>query len=83
MDALNHVPDGFDFFHIDGRHEFDFVMEDLIHWYRKLRVGGIVALHDYHLTGVKRAVEAYTLAHHIDPWFVLKASQPTVFWVKQ
>jgi hypothetical protein len=82
MDALGDVPDGLDFIHIDGRHEFDYVMEDIIHWHRKVRPGGIVALHDYHLTGVKRAIEAFTLAHHIDPWFVLKDKQPTVFWVR-
>lgn len=81
MDALEDVPDDLDFVHIDGNHEFDYVMEDIIHWHRKIRPGGIIALHDYHLSGVKRAIEAYTLAHHIDPWFVLKNHQPTVFWV--
>ena len=82
MDALDDVPNNLDFIHIDGRHEFDFVMEDIIHWHPKLRSGGIFAVHDYHLAGVKRAIEAYTLAHHIDPWFTLKSDQPTAFWVK-
>ena len=80
-DALGDVPSGLDFLHIDGRHEFDFVMLDIIQWAPKVRPGGIIACHDYHLSGVKRAVEAYTLAHHIDPWFVLKNHQPTAFWV--
>lgn len=82
MDALGSVPDNLDFIHIDGRHEFDFVMEDLIHWCPKVRPGGIIACHDYHLTGVKRAVEAYTLAHDIRPWYALKDRQPTAFWVQ-
>lgn len=82
-DALGDVPDNLDFLHIDGRHEFDYVMQDLISWVPKVRKGGVVACHDYHLTGVKRAVEAYTLAHDIRPWFALKDRQPTVFWVKQ
>lgn len=81
QEAIGDVPDGLDFLHIDGRHEFDFVMLDIIHWAPKVRSGGIIACHDYHLSGVKRAVEAYTLAHHIDPWFVLKNHQPTAFWV--
>lgn len=83
LDAVGDVPDGIDFLHIDGRHEFDFVMQDIILWAPKVRAGGIVACHDYHLTGVKRAVEAYTLAHDIRPWFALKDRQPTAFWVSR
>jgi hypothetical protein len=82
QDAVGDVPDGLDFLHIDGRHEFDYVMLDIIQWAPKVRQGGIIATHDYHLSGVKRAVEAYTLAHHIDPWFYLKNHQPTAFWVQ-
>jgi hypothetical protein len=82
-DATGDVPDGLDFLHIDGRHEFDYVMCDIIQWAPKVRAGGIIAIHDYHLSGVKRAIEAYTLAHHIDPWFYLKDHQPTAFWVAQ
>ena len=80
MDALDDVPK-LDFIHIDGRHEFDWVIRDLIDWCPKVRSGGLVILHDYHLSGVKRAIEAYTLAHRVEDWFVLKDHQPTVFWV--
>lgn len=82
MDGLVDVPNDLDFIHIDGNHEFDFIMEDLIHWHPKVKSGGLVACHDYHLTGVKRAIEAYTLAWDIRPWFTLKARQITAFWVK-
>lgn len=80
--ALDDVPNGLEFLHIDGRHEFDFVMLDLLQWCPKVRPGGVIACHDYHLSGVKWAIEAYTAAHHIDPWFVLKNHQPTAFWVQ-
>lgn len=79
--AVGDVPDALDFIHIDGDHEFDPAMRDLLDYAPKVHPGGIVACHDYHLPGVKRAVEAYTLAHHIDPWFALKNHQPTAFWV--
>jgi hypothetical protein len=36
-----------DFVYIDGEHTYDFVMIDLILWHRKVRVGGIIAGHDY------------------------------------
>lgn len=87
MDALEDVKDGeLDFVYIDGNHEFDFVMMDLICWAKKVRYGGIIALHDYHAGywyGVMQAVNAYTFCHRIDPWYVLKATQPTAFWVNE
>ena len=74
-----------DFLFIDGNHEFDPVMQDLIRWAPKVRGGGIVALHDYCVFwrgGVMKAVDAYTSAHRIDPWFVTRDHMPTAFWEK-
>ena len=36
-----------DFVYIDGDHRFDHCMQDLIEWSRRVRKGGIVAVHDY------------------------------------
>lgn len=83
MDALDDVPDDLDVLHIDGRHEFDFVVMDLIHYVPKVKKGGLVALHDYHESGVKYAIDAYTRAHGITKWFALKDFQPTVFWINE
>lgn len=80
MDAARDVPDeSLDLVYIDGNHEFDFVMEDIITWSRKVRPGGVVSGHDYYRTrqewiGRQRtsrmqvidAVEAYRAAHRID-----------------
>jgi len=77
--------DSLDFVYIDGNHKFDFVMEDIIHWSRRVRPGGIIACHDFHYGSnveVVEAVCAYTRANHIDPWYVTKESQPTAYWVK-
>ena len=87
MDALADIEDrSLDFVYIDGDHTFDYIMLDIIHWARKVKVGGIMACHDYqHGTwaGVNMAIEAYTRAHHIDPWYVTKEAQPTAYWVNR
>lgn len=37
----------FDFIYIDANHKYKYVISDLIHWYPKLRSGGIMAGHDF------------------------------------
>lgn len=87
MDAVESWPDeSLGFVFIDGNHDFDFAMEDIIYWSRKVKTGGIVAVHDYHpFTGsdVRFAVDAYTAGHDIRPWYVTREMEPTAFWVKQ
>lgn len=86
MEALADFKDeSLDFVYIDANHTFDFCMPDIIFWSQKVRHGGMVACHDYfhHVKGgVVRAVDAYTAAHHIDPWYVTREVFPTAFWVK-
>ena len=86
MDAAKEIdPSSLDFAYIDADHSFDFVIEDIIHWSNRVRSGGVVACHDYHHgrnVDVVYAVDAYTRAHHIDPWYVTKESQPTAYWIK-
>jgi len=86
MEGVRDFEEGsLDFVYIDGNHLFDFVMEDIIHWSRRVRSGGIIAVHDFHYGSnveVVEAVMAYTRANHIDPWYVTKESQPTAYWVK-
>jgi hypothetical protein len=37
----------FDFIYIDAAHDYDSVKNDLIHWWGKLKIGGILSGHDY------------------------------------
>lgn len=86
MEAVGQFNDGsLDFVYIDADHSFDNAMLDTIHWVPKVRVGGIVALHDYCTTvaGVTWAVNAYTHCHHIDPWYTTREAIPTAFWVQR
>lgn len=86
MEAVGRFKDGsLDFVYIDGNHAFDYVAPDLIFWSQKVRKGGIVALHDYYAFkwgGVMKAVDAYTHCHRIDPWYVTREIEASVFWVK-
>jgi hypothetical protein len=47
-----------DFAFIDASHEYEDVLEDIKSWYPKIKVGGIIAGHDYSdvWPGVKKAV---------------------------
>jgi len=84
--AAADVPDGsLDFIYIDADHRFDYVMEDLIAWARKVRKGGIVSGHDYYRfrnAGVVPAVDVYTHVHGIHEWFITDEKEASFFWVK-
>ena len=86
MEAVRDVVDGsLDFVFIDGFHDFDWVMSDLIFWSTKVRPGGIVSGHDYYQFfrgGVVTAVNAYVKGHNITDWYVTRNQEPTWFWVK-
>jgi len=76
--AVDMFADGsLDFVYIDGNHKLEYVIEDLTLWTPKVRVGGIIAGHDYiklrgqHFSHVPYAVEAYMRSYFIFPLFVL------------
>ncbi len=92
MDAVEGFEDrSLDFVYIDGNHNFKNVANDIVEWEKKVKVGGIVSGHDFkrqkhkskYICHVKDVVHAYTYAHGIRPWFVLKGDKsPSWFWVK-
>jgi len=53
----------FDFIYLDAGHAYIDVKKDLIAWYPRLKLGGIIAGHDYknlgHKKQVKKAVDEY------------------------
>lgn len=69
LEALSHFDDScLDFVYIDGNHSFDYVVQDIIEWTNKVRLGGIISGHDYYRledVDVVTAVDAYTTAHRI------------------
>ena len=56
--------DSLDFVYIDGNHEYNFVMLDIILWTRKVRSGGVVSGHDFGLGGVKPALMDFCRANN-------------------
>lgn len=78
------------FVYIDANHDLPSVINDIHAWLPKIKRSGICCGHDYIQRGmgptifgkanktfhVKQAVEAYTAAYLIDPWFVLGRAIP-------
>ena len=57
-----------DFVYIDGSHQFDYVMTDIIIWGQKVKKGGIISGHDYYkfyFGDVVRAVDNYAKIHKV------------------
>lgn len=92
MDAVRDIEnESLDFVYIDGHHSFDYVMQDLIEWSKRVRSGGIVSGDDYYALdqkrwvggGVVEAVQAYTNAHRIPIWWIFQGHKSTDFmWCK-
>jgi predicted O-methyltransferase YrrM len=87
LEAVKEFPDNqLDFVYIDGNHIFDHAIRDIIEWSHVVRDGGIIAVHDYDPfcgSDVIKAVDAYTQAHDIRPWYVTRELPTTAFWVKK
>jgi len=97
MDALNDFEDNsLDFVYLDAGHDFMNFTLDLHHWKDKVRMGGILAGHDFmrfkshtmiHVPGVLMAYMPY---YHMLPFFTLKRRRDSMrrdlygnwFWVK-
>lgn len=80
-----------DFVYIDGNHLFDYVIQDLVEWSKRVRSGGIVSGDDYYALdqkrwvggGVVEAVQAYTNAHRIAIWYIFQGHKSVDFmWCK-
>lgn len=91
MDAVRRFePESLDFVYIDANHTFDWVMQDIIEWSKRVRPGGIVSGHDFTRRKgwhVVQAVEMYTYIHAIRPVFSCDGEQNShearsFFWVK-
>ena len=84
LDAVDDFEDGsLDWVNVDGDHSFDAAVQDIIRWAPKVREGGLVLIHDYcsfGMSGVIKAVDAYTHCHWIEPWYVTRDMEPTAFW---
>ncbi len=92
MDAMRDIPvNSLDFVYIDGHHIFDYVIQDIVEWTKRVRPGGIVAGHDYYpyqdrsmrreQSGVVEAVDAYVDAHRIPHLFLTDSETDKPSWL--
>jgi hypothetical protein len=88
-----------DFVYIDANHALQYVIADIAAWEPIVKPGGILCGHDYAHRGgrgynchVIEAVQAWTTAYRIEPWFVIgsrerlpdgaRPTAPSWLWVK-
>lgn len=78
-DAINDVPNELDFIYIDGNHEYEYVKNDFIMYYPKVKQGGIIGGHDFDTClGVREAVTELCremdlkLHNHKNDWWTIK-----------
>jgi hypothetical protein len=68
------VPNDLDFVYIDADHDEKSVIIDIACWYPKVKVGGIIAGHDYSkVNGVGKAVHRFfgnVQSANVDWWYV-------------
>ena len=76
-DAVGDFEDNsLDFVYIDGNHNFEYVVEDIAKWNKKVKVGGIISGHDYMFerrmgATAGYAVRVWTDIKYIEPWYVI------------
>lgn len=62
LEAVNDLNTLLDFIYIDAIHTYDGVSSDIASWFDKIRIGGVIAGHDYdhpNFPGVKKAVDDF------------------------
>ncbi len=80
-EVVNQFEDGsLDFVFIDGNHAYEYVVQDIANWSKKVRKDGIIYGHDYDdwsrrgrwaEMNVINAVMGWTKSYKISPWFVI------------
>lgn len=77
------MDESLDFVYIDANHDYDHVTKDLELWYKKVKVGGIVAGHDYirrknqkKYYDVVSAVDDFVAKNKIENLYIYKSDSP-------
>lgn len=84
----------FDFVYIDGLHTYEAVRDDIRGWYPKVKKGGVIAGHDYHVgdwPGVVNAVNEFVAEYKFPLGltginttdYVIDELKPSWFFVKE
>ena len=81
-----------DFVYIDGNHAYEYTVQDIALWSKKVRKGGVIYGHDFEDwsknwrrfdMGVINAVTGWCKSYQIHPWFVItKDKHPGWMYIK-
>jgi Methyltransferase domain len=83
-EALKEIPNDLDFVYIDGNHQEEFVREDILNYYRKVRSSGVLGGHDFYNgyqrehDGVVKAVAEFAVTNRLP----LQVELPD-WWIKK
>jgi len=76
--SVNMIDNSLDFVFIDGAHDFNNVMLDIIIWTTKVKKGGIVSGHDaydFRTGNVLEAIHAYSVANKVEMNIIPRSEQ--------
>ena len=80
-DAHRKIPDeSLDFVYIDGNHDYDYHMLDLILYSRKVKPGGIISGHDYNFPGLCAATNDFARFHKYKPIYLTERDTNITFY---
>lgn len=93
-EVVRQIPDNsLDFVYIDGNHAYEYTVQDIALWSRKVRPGGIVYGHDFEDwshnwrrfdMNVINAVTGWCNSYQIHPWFIIaKDKHPSWLYIKK
>ena len=86
MEAVLDFPlNSIDFVYIDGGHQFDYVMCDIIEWGKRVKKGGIISGHDFYYFrhgDIIKAVETYANVHRVETVCTTNERCPS-FWFEK
>jgi len=71
----------FDFVFIDASHLYEDVKADMSLWWKKVRIGGLLAGHDFSMQGVSTAVHDYMFENKIKELFVSPPDAGDCWWL--
>jgi hypothetical protein len=90
IDAVKDFKDeSLDFVYIDGNHTFEYVIQDIAEWERKVRKGGIVSGHDYwnsikshNFANQKIGIDYHEPTSHIEKMKLCQGKDAVDAWTK-
>ena len=93
LEAATRFPDGhFDYIYLDATHTYAAAAADLEAWYPKLRLGGLVAGHDYqfqhqaigdgYVFGVRDAVDEFAQRRNLRVYSTMESYLPSFYFLK-